>query len=212
MLNNAINAIRDNIATLGYIEKITGLVQKVIQYDESEQSEALGLKIVKSAYPVSSQVTARECWSGGRYTDLVPDSRKKSIVYFEPISNISINTEGSNIYFRQSFRCVTWLNLSLLGIATEYVTESIILDINAAINDTNSFVFNGSTIGLNATTKGVTHHEPNIFGDYTYNNDVIQNILYPFDYFAVDFDVLVVAGENCFPKFTPSSPITCQIL
>jgi hypothetical protein len=212
MLHNAINAIRDEIALLGYIEKITGVVQKVIQYDESEQAEALGLKVVKSAYPVSSQVTARDCWERGRYTDLVPDSRKKAICYFEPQSSIGINTDGNTIYFKQSFRCVVWLNLQLLGVANEYVTETVILDINKAINETKFFQFNGSTLGLQAQTTGIIHREPSIFSEYTYNNETMQNVMYPFDYFAIDFNLLVIAGESCFPKFTPLAPITCQII
>jgi hypothetical protein len=215
MLHNAINAIRDNISALGYIEKCAGLVQKVIQYDESEQAQALGLKVVRSSYPVSSQINALECWQNGRYTDLVPSSEKMSLAYCEATSDIMESFVRNMDYakeYSQSFKYVFWLNLPKMGISTEYVKENIIIEALRVINETMGFQFGGVQMGMIASTNLISHHEPSIFSEYTYDNNVIQNMMYPYDYFAINFKVTALISDNCLPPFVLSSPIQCVIL
>jgi len=48
-----------------------------------------------------------------------------------------------------------------------------------------------------------------IFNRYTYGDEVQNLLLYPYDYFALDFYLTILVNLNCNYELTPSTPINC---
>lgn len=72
-MNQAIaTIIKDQIDGLSFIDKIAGLVSTTYMTIDG----------VQKAFPVACCVTADDC-KAGAYNDLTPDSKYKTVIYFE---------------------------------------------------------------------------------------------------------------------------------
>ena len=66
------NIIKGYIEYLSFVDKIAGLVS----------TQYMTIDGVQKSYPVACCVTADDCKEGA-YNDLTPDSRYKTVIYFE---------------------------------------------------------------------------------------------------------------------------------
>ena len=110
-MNQAIASIlKSRIADLDFVDKIAGLV--ATQY--MNVTNEAGVKVQKS-YPVACCTTADDCITGA-YNDLAPDSKYKSVIYFED-RGVTFERYASNWkYYRSNLRLVAWLNVKkILG-------------------------------------------------------------------------------------------------
>lgn len=195
-MNNKIAAIlKTYIVTLPWADKVGGLVQTVNVLDKS------GEKGVEKSYPVSCDVTSDACVKG-IYQALTPDSKKKSIMYFEDRGGVTFKRqEGDRLHYTAQLRLIGWLNLKQLecdtcgteggcGVSGDYVLDVIQL-----------FPYRPIDVG---GFYGVMIHPPvqversvSIFSRYTYNETATQYLMYPYDYFALDFDVDFMINTRC---------------
>jgi hypothetical protein len=109
-MNQAIaNIVREYIEVLPFVDKIAGLVAT-----QSMTVTGEGGATAIKRYPVACCVPD-ECKIGD-YNDLAPDSRYKSVIYFED-RGISFERYAGNFkYYRSNLRLVAWLNvMKILG-------------------------------------------------------------------------------------------------
>jgi hypothetical protein len=183
-MNQAIASIlKGRIEDLDFVDKIAGLVatQYMTITDEN------GTKVTKS-YPVACCVTADDCKQGD-YNDLTPDSKYKSVIYFED-RGVSFNRyEGNFKHYTSSLRLVCWLNVRMIlgedcdASACTYSSHAI-TDI---IRHLPQFPYNFAPfVRVYAEVTNQVVRSNGIFSAYTYNEKQTQYLMSPYDYFALD--------------------------
>jgi hypothetical protein len=187
MNNKIANILKSHIEDLTWIDKIAGLVQTV------SMREKIGESVVFKSYPVSCDIDYDSC-TKGRYQDLTPNSKKKSVLYFEDMGVSFIARKGNTMVFQSSLRLVCWLNLKLIDSATcdsevehcsvsgDYVIEILKALPDVPFSETGFVSINIS--GISEVVRSV-----DIFSKYTYNEQSTQFLLWPFDYFGLDLEI-----------------------
>ena len=98
------NIIKGYIEYLSFVDKIAGLVS----------TQYMTIDGVQKSYPVACCVTADDCKEGA-YNDLAPDSRYKTVIYFED-GGVSFVSEAGNFrHYRSRLRLVCWINVAKLN-------------------------------------------------------------------------------------------------
>lgn len=185
-MNNKIATIlKGYIDDLIWVDKIAGLVQTAnIRVKKDDTA-------IEKSYPISCDIDLDACLKGA-YQDLAPDSKKKSVLYFEDKGVTFIERQGNKLKFQSSLRLVCWLNLKLIqeagcdsvvtgcGSSGDYVIQ--ILKILPTIPiSTPDFV----SIYISGIAQA--ERDVSIFSKYTYNETATQYLMFPYDYFAIDF-------------------------
>ena len=180
MNNKIANIIKGYVEDLIWIDKISGLVQTVVVMVPNGKDTA-----VQKSYPVSCNITADACKKGG-YQDLCPDSKKKSVVYFEDRGIQEVSRYGNRITFKSNLRLVAWLNLCLIsdscGTSGDYVIQVI-----KVLPKTPFSTADFSSISISNLTQA--ERDVSIFSKYTYSETAVQYLLYPYDFFALDISI-----------------------
>lgn len=172
------------IEDLNFVDKIAGLVQTVYLNVTNED----GIKVQKS-FPVSCNFTAEDC-KNGLYNDLAPDSKYKTVIYFED-GGITFNKREGNIAcYISSLKLVCWINVAMLqadwcggGIPCTIGADIIKMILCALpphpVNITPFIQFYPVIISEDIRNNS-------IFSKYTYNELQTQYLLYPYDFFALN--------------------------
>ncbi len=129
-------------------------------------------------YPVQSKgIWVPGSRDGNVYKDAVPDSRKKSIVYWEDYGGEVYSRTARWQRIRQRVRLIVWLNEA--KIETPY--DDNIREILQAVPKRQGNTFFQLT--------GQHHKDIDIFERYEYG-EAKQYITYPFDVAAFDYNIL----------------------
>lgn len=179
-MNQAIAAIiKGHIEGLDFVDKIAGLVSTTYMTIDG----------VQKSFPIACCVTADDCKEGA-YNDLCPDSKYKTIIYFED-GGVSFDKYESNWkYYTSNLRLVCWINVAkILGDSCNNGTictlsSKLIADIIRALpahpENHSPFDFVYSEV-INQVVRSNS-----IFANYTFNELQTQFLMYPYDYFALD--------------------------
>ena len=208
MIRTIIDQIKTAITSKPYVERFGGVVMPVTRFDEVDEG-----MVLRQTFPISPQVTGLQCWEQGRYHDLVPNDQYKSIFYFEELDGMQTNSrrkvKDHMVEHRGRVRLVGWMNLQKLGIENEYnVAERIAFQLAGDIEGTYQLSAPLSKAMATIVPIGIQPKSSNIFDRYTYDNES-GFLLYPFDFFAFDFEVLLSLKLDCIDEITISSPIAC---
>lgn len=193
--------IIDKIKTLPFIDKYSGVV-KVVSYKAKNASGAFE----KKTFPASCRTTLEECESG-RYKDLVPDSSKKSVLYLEDKGARIVNREGSRVFWKSSYDLICWLNMPNLGFAGCSYSGIAISGILSKfpVKPFNNSIF--SRIEIQAT--GIPGRSNNPFVKYSYDESILQFLMYPYDFFVMNIDVDYMVDSKCLTPEVLKPPINC---
>lgn len=183
-MNQAIaNIIKTHIEDLDFVDKIAGLVSTV-NIDVGPKDN-----LVTKSYPVACCVTANDCKSGA-HNDLMPDSKYKTVIYFEDNGVSFVKSESNWKYYTSSVRLVCWINVAkILGdacnegtactLAAHLIAEIIrVLPEFPEHHDEFDFVY--------SEVVGQVIRDNSIFSKYTFDEKHIQYLMYPYDYFALE--------------------------
>ena len=186
-MNNRIAIIiRGYIEGLPWIDKIAGLTQ-VARISVADSK-------TEKRFPISCDMSFEDACREGCYDSLVPDSSKRSIIYFEEISLNLQRRVGSRLYYESSLRLVGWLNYNMLGggcgSSAKYITDIIRALPQMPVDDTN---FRAITIEVMSQLP----RDANIFGKYTYNEKQTQYLMLPYDFFALDIRTRFFITPEC---------------
>jgi len=190
MNNKIANILKSYLEDLSWADKVAGLTQVAnIRLKEGEN-------ITDKSFPISCNVTIEDCEKKGKYDELAPNSKKKSVMFFEDRGGVKLDHyEGTRIWYRASLRLIVWLNLrkiegaacdadvSECGVSGDYVLD-VIKHIPYNAFDSGGFY------GISIEPPEQVERSVDIFGRYTFNEPQTQYLMWPYDYFALDYDIL----------------------
>jgi hypothetical protein len=210
MLQAAIQAINTDLTNLSWMERYGGLVQRVTKVDMVDQDSGL---TTNKSFPIAGSVDGRACWEQGRYADLVPNSNYTSLAYWEQLTPVIVdNISGAkdSLYrFQCRARLVVWLNLQKLGITSSAVSDAAAFQIIQAIEGKKTLAAPLDNFQATFDFYERPAKDPALFSRYSYEEEVTNLGLYPYDYFALDFTVRIYANMNCDISLTTGAAIDC---
>ena len=198
LLGQAIELLRQDIESLSWVDRFGGLTQ-VVSYETFDKDNN---RVVKTI-PISCASNTEECNNKDQfYQNLIPDSSKKSVLYFEPLQGFTDNGAiNGNQYFRNytgRTRLVGWVNSKLLGLQDDCLLSAKLIrslfPIIVSEFSNLTGVFEGAKIRFR--NPKVVVKSPSIFSSYTYDVDT-QFLINPYDYFAIDIDVVLDLNVGC---------------
>lgn len=196
--------LKDRLTTLPFVDVLAGLVQVV----EDNQPVDAG-PAVRNRFPVSYITNLPDDCDTGKERQLIPDSSKKSIMYFEDFGSI-VGQAGrnGNIEVTTSIRLVGWLNRDkLTGGKFDLIAGYCI----AAICGRLDIRFQNMGIFKRLTVKP-TRFPPadaSLFSRYTYDETVRQYLMPPFEVFGIDFQANYQVHPGCIDQVDFSEPNNC---
>lgn len=178
--------IRGHIDGLDFVDKIAGLT--AVQVFDILDGEN---KRVEKRFPVACCTTADDCKTGA-YNELMPDSKYKTVIYFEDKGISFVKAESNWKYFKSSLRLVCWINVAkILGdtcktgttcTLSAHLIAEIIRAIPAMPEDHSPFY----RVYSEVVSQEVRSNS--IFSAYTFDEKQCQFLMYPYDYFALDIE------------------------
>jgi len=201
-MNNEIAAILNTyLDDLPFSDRMAGVVKVISVFGGTAE------RAVKKTIPVDCDVTHADCMRG-KYQDLVPNSKYKSISYFEDGGAKLISNNQRDFTFQSNLRLVYWLNLKKLG-KTDCNLSA--LAVTNVLNILPTGPFNNgiySRIRININQEIVKNAA--IFSKYSYDESVVQYLMYPYDYFALDLTIDFTISKACIVDWENGTPITCD--
>lgn len=217
MIDTIIAPIKTAIAamplfTTGTDTRIAGLVSPISKKDKEGKP---------FTFPISCDVDGTACYEQGRYFDLLPNDLYRAVIYFEQLSDVSFtgykDSKDKIMIYESSLRLVGWINLKKFGSTDCTITSRLVLGIIKALTATKGEISRESgqfaVSDANFTNAVVelvidqqVRQNPNIFGRYTLKE---TNLLYPWDYFAIDLTCNLYVGRECFVEVTAGAEILC---
>lgn len=196
------NILKTQIESLPFVEKIAGLVRPV-KLQVPGKDNTLTLK----TFPIATDISNEQCISG-QYKDLVPNSKYRSVLYFEDNGCTLTYREKRWVGFNSRLTLVGWLNLELLMECGNYTgSTEVILSILEALpeNTINSDIYREIRI----TALSEIPKSNAIFSRYTYDELTTQYLLYPYDFFALNMSVDFKINLACVEQFELGSCTKC---
>lgn len=177
--------LKCRIENMSFADKVAGLVMPVTANIDG------GVKI----FPVAANSKHNDCIAG-QYNDLMPNSRYKSVMYFEDLG-IEFGTRTGDIQeFRSRLKLVAWLNLS--KIMDENCPDSgAICAVLEAVNALSQKMQNYAPVLSLAVDINQVTRDKNIFSEYTYDEKYSQYLFYPYDFFAITITVRAKINYAC---------------
>ena len=190
MIQTVIDRLTTDLQALNFVDTAVGIVRP--------QREVVGTKDNNTVkiYPVYINKNKTTC-SASDYIDLLPNDKKKGIIYFED-KGTTMNEDANYYRFSSQVQLVAWFNLKRIN-TTMLNADLLRLKVANTIPRTlaNSGGISGITFELTGNIK-----EPSIFGDYTITEERKQPFMYPFDYFALNYVVEYKIHRSCINDIT----------
>lgn len=219
MLQLITSRLETRITDLPWVDRYGGLVKTFEQFKPISFDDATDqYRIAASRFPVSCNVTQKECEEDNGYIDLTPNSNFKSVVFIEDRDGLAVTIPGSGskerLYtYRSNFRVSVWLNGPLLGHDTCGFGDLAAMALMKKL----SFRQNNVPISdawphfpiesIQWVVTGMERKERSVIYDrYTFTNEAF---LAPFDFFALRLQVTFQIRPGCLPDFTLNDEITC---
>lgn len=195
--------IIDRLSTLPWLDKYCGVV-RTLTYQSKKKDGAIILKKM----PVSCRTSAAEC-SSGRYVDLLPDSRVKSVTFLEDNGVRFVKRDGNRFYFRASFNLIVWLNMPALGYSDCSYTGIAIAGILTKFPPV-PFQNTGSIYQqVSINVDGQLSNNVNPFAKYTIPEEITQYLMYPYDSFVLPITVDFMTNKACLDIPYVPAPLDC---
>jgi hypothetical protein len=190
MNNKIANIVVGYIDGLSWIDKLAGMTQI------AKINQRSGETAVSKTFPISCQMAFDNSCADECYEDLMPNSKYKSVVYFEDGGFTFSRQEGNKMYYESSIRLVAWLNYKLIGEGGCGTTGDFIIDILKVLPDIPVNV--GNMLGFRVWMASQVPRGFEIFSKYTFDEPRTQLLMLPYDYFALDLKATFYIIPDCF--------------
>ena len=201
------NSIRDDLKSLEWIETISGLVRA---YNTTERVVIENRPmIIRKSLPVSCDISHETCHN--RYNfDLMPDAKKRSIIYFEDGGVQFQGSDGRHRHWQSSLTLVCWVNMEKFEFSGCSISPLLIGSIMENI-DTKLFNLpDDGIVGVQLNVIGESPKSAAIFSKWSYREEQDQYLLYPYDYFALNIQSnFRTAGSGCANEIIIKSNADC---
>lgn len=193
------NILRDKIKDLPFVRTIAGLVQTV-EYLQPDSDNNMHRVAMPMSYEVLVPGTMSDasCFDG-RERELVPDSRKGSIIYFEELAAVSRGVLGrpGTIALQSTIRLVAWMDRErLVGDRYTNISTTCISQIMGRLVGRNPMNV-GNIKRLSVTVANIPNQNAALFSKYTYDEKIRQYLMPPFECFGIDFVCKYVVSDRC---------------
>jgi hypothetical protein len=134
----------------------------------------------------------------------VPNTKYKSVSYFEIQEINEVDSTAHHTIFEGTVRFVCWLNLPLINQTLDPINNipyEVLGVVPRKLSNVSPFVF-CQVIGVD-----IKHNE-DIFSKYSYEESETQYLMFPFDFFAVDFKLRFRVPIVCINNVT-LNPASC---
>lgn len=222
MLKTAIDTLDTVIQSLGYINRYGGLVIPITEAIEIGQDAQEQPIFDYRTYPVTAKMDGIACFEQGKYSDLIPRDIYSSLAYFEQQSSLQRITSDASydtVSFAGSVRMVVWLNIPKLNINNTGATDLTISQwlaphLTSKIEGTKPISDAVLTGYVDFEFSGMPIKSHELFGKYSYGNsrELSYMLLYPYDFFAIDFDVKITFNKSCVNDLVVGAPVDCITL
>lgn len=146
------------------------------------------------AYDVSE--ASNGCYKGPERA-LVPDSSKRSIIYFEDAGSSFIDRQGGWLHFRSSVTLVCWMNRArLVGDAYAEISAHVIAATVGKIVNRQPET-HGIFTRMVANVSRIMPQDATIFSKYSYEESVTQYLRPPFEFFGLLITVDYRINPDC---------------
>jgi len=165
MVNLIVNKIVLDLASLPFVDKITGIV-KTASIQVADRVKTL---------PIAVNLDPSTC-SDSQLLDFVPDSSKTSIIYFEDRGTQMNRMENSSIYFTSNFTLICWFNYLKIDQAltnTSQITGNLIKYLPELMGNISPL------IGVVLSITGQQSNDGSVFSKYSYLEDLLVSYLLP---------------------------------
>jgi hypothetical protein len=184
MIIEIVNAILPSLASLSFGDLIVGLVKPIRFRNEA------GEKV----FPVIYNEGLDACISGS-YIDLLPNSSKKCIIYFEDYGTDFVREERGQQYYRSIIRLVCWWNYKLTS--SDLFEDTLYVgNVLKLMPYTVTGLDYISRVRINLIRQ-FPKDTDTVFGRYTYNEGEVQFVTYPYDFFALEYEVTFAFDTSC---------------
>lgn len=188
------NIVKSKISSLPFVDQIAGLVRIATKSDNDGDRQYI------KSFPVSCETSQANC-STGKYQDLIPNSKYKSVIYFEDGGINLISRNAATFNYESKLTLVCWLNQKKLGKTNCSVSALAVGAILKALDVSKYFNSTPYTrIQIEVDSEIIKNKD--IFSKYTYDEKVTEYLLYPFDYFALNLSVKFTIPETCLSDWT----------
>lgn len=200
MINTILNDVQIKLLRMNYIERYGGIVIPVTAKATVESGRDYDI-----TFPISCNEIGKTCFMSNDYYDLAPSDKYKSVAYWELQSDAVpfVPRRGNRVAwngYRQTIRLVVWLNMLELGETETCNTMAEHLSILTVNELQGSHVVTAVDYLKKAkfTLQRKIRKSMDIFSGYSYR-DRSELMLYPFDFFALDFEVEWYIRRDCIP-------------
>ena len=194
------NIVLEKISALNWVDKYAGLVRPIVM------TQPNGAGVIKKTFPVSCSVSEQDCVSNNLYTDLVPNSKYNSVMYFEDGGVSVLGGDTRYIECRSTLSLIGWLNGKKLGHDGCGLSAICVLTILKALRPYFSPFNSGSYTGIKINAVSEDPKNPNIFTRYSYDESTNQFLMYPYDYFRLNLQITYKIAVNCIDDLTILNP------
>ncbi len=196
-------SLSPKIQALPFIERWGGIAYPM--------TNNFGTDTIKT-FPVSQSLTAAQCFDQGKYANLVPDDRYKSVAYLEGITSPSqiafTDAKKGVVRITQNAKLVVWLNLQKLGIDTTAEIGLLALAAVDALQEVYVIEYGGVRGRMDVTAANIRLDRNGAFGGYTYV-DKQALFMWPYGFFAVEFTAVINLPRRCLDPIENMTPIQC---
>lgn len=188
------HVLKSLLTTCSFVDTIAGIVQPVVDVKLKDDDNTR----ISKKLPVSYDDSRGKSDFVGMERELVPNKARKSIMYFEDFGSTSDPRGRANTNsFITNVRLVCWMNKKNMGF-------DAYADVTArCIDEVLHLLITGSGINLNGITRlmvsnpRVLIQDANVFSRYNYDEEVLQYLRPPYEYFAIDLSCRYVLRAQC---------------
>ena len=191
------NALKTRLASapaLPFAEVLAGMVQTVTYTDYDETNSTNVVKRMPVSY--DTNIAGVDCT--GQEQSLVPNSNRKSMIYFEDFGIAFGGRAHGMAQFASSIRLICWMNRARL---TNSIYQEISGPAMAAVIDKIGAGQNPANIGiftrLTVEIVKIPPQDPALFSRYTYNETDRQYLRPPFEFFGIDLLCKYAVSSKC---------------
>ena len=196
MISKIADLMVDEISSLNFVERIGGVVKPITE--QIKDGEDMVDKIFPGVYREDTTCDQR------RYQAMTPDTTVKSVIYFEGGEADVLDESRRYIDFAARLQLVCWCNLPKINQA--YTDASLIMA-NIMKNMPKTLANTDYLTKMRIFYDGYEKDE-GIFDPYTYNEEEFQYLIFPFDWFVLNYNVFFSVAKDC-PDDVVLDPSTC---
>lgn len=194
MVKEIAHEIKEKLLSLPFADVVAGLAQTLTTTDSAGDTTP---QTVTKKLPVSYDVSMSGSDCMGKEILLIPDSSRRSIIYFEDFGVQAAGGVRMATAFNSSLRLVCWLNrANILQDTYQEITgrcQAAIIGKVCHKNPETVGMFQRLTINV----AKILPQDAGIFSRYTYDETQRQYLRPPFEFFAIDLTCKFSVQNSC---------------